>query len=84
MKALSELTDKEIVLQHLKEHGPITQKVASDKYGITRLGARIYDLKEDGEYIRKRTVKVSKRGGKEASVAEYYIEHKPVQADIFN
>lgn len=34
-----------LVLKHLLRYGSITDKVARDKYGITRLAARIEDLR---------------------------------------
>lgn len=42
------MTQNEIVLDHLKTVGPITQAIAAHEYGIWRLGARIYDLKRQG------------------------------------
>ena len=38
-------TQNDLVLRHLVRYGSITDAVARDKYGITRLAARIYDLR---------------------------------------
>ena len=42
------MTQSQVILEHLKKHGSITQKEAIDNYGIMRLGARIWDLKRKG------------------------------------
>lgn len=39
------------ILSHLKTHGSITPLDALNLYGCMRLGARIYDLINDGENI---------------------------------
>lgn len=38
------MTQTERVIKHLKEHGSITPLEAIREYGITRLGARIWDM----------------------------------------
>lgn len=45
------MTQNEIVLDHLKTKGPLTQAIAAREYNIWRLGARIYDLKREGKNI---------------------------------
>lgn len=45
------ITQKEVVLRHLKEYGGITSRDAWDMYGITRLADVVYKLKKDGENI---------------------------------
>ncbi|MEP0004564.1 MAG: helix-turn-helix domain-containing protein [Balneola sp.] len=67
------MSQNEQVLEHLKEHGRITSLEAIDKYGITRLSGRIYDLKEEGHEICSRKVKVNRRDGSETIVAEYTL-----------
>jgi hypothetical protein len=44
-------TQETIILNHLKEHKYITQWEAIQKYRITRLSARIYELREKGHNI---------------------------------
>ena len=39
------------ILNHLKEHKKITSYEAFEKYRITRLSARIHDLREQGHNI---------------------------------
>lgn len=40
-------SQKVLVLRHLVRYGSITDKVARDKYGITRLAARVWDIRDD-------------------------------------
>jgi len=51
---LSEASQKERALWHMKQVGEIDRKVALDQYGIGRLAARIRDLKNDGYVIDSR------------------------------
>ena len=44
-------TQENIILDHLKEHKFITTWEAIQKYRITRLSARIYELRERGHNI---------------------------------
>ena len=41
------------VEQHLKTYGSITSWEAFELYGITRLSARIYDLRRENEIMSK-------------------------------
>lgn len=49
---LKEGTQNYQVLEHLKTHGSITSWQAFEEYGITRIGARIHELREMGFKIR--------------------------------
>ena len=40
------MTQEERVLDYMQRYGGITDKEARDKLGISRLGARIYNLKK--------------------------------------
>jgi len=62
------LTQKEIVLKHLEEHGKITSLEAFQEYLITRLSAIIYRLRREGYDITS-SERTSKRGS-------YYAEYK--------
>ena len=57
------------VLDHLLAHQTITSWQAIQKYGITRLSARIYDLKVKGFYIDT----VSKRNAQNTGNYGLYI-----------
>ncbi len=56
------LTQNQLILEHLKEHKTINPIQALELFGCFRLGARIYNLKQDGYLIEtKRKKKWSKR-----------------------
>ena len=49
------MTQNEQVLKHLLDNKKITSLEAVERYGIMRLGARIYDLKKQGYPIKTYT-----------------------------
>lgn len=51
------MTQKQMILTHLRTQGGITPLEALQKYGCFRLGARIADLKGDGIGIKTEMVK---------------------------
>ena len=53
-------TQENQILNHLKQHKFITSWEAIQEYRITRLSARIYELREDGHQII--TNNISKNG----------------------
>lgn len=65
-------TQNQTILEHLLTLGPITSREAIRGYGITRLAARIYDLRRDGVVIEERNKRVMTRTGT-TTVAEYYL-----------
>ena len=66
---MSTRTQNEQILAHLKR-ATITPLEALKLYGCFRLGARVWDLKQEGHVIRSRIVKIS---GKR--VAQYLLVH---------
>lgn len=58
------MTQNEQVFKHLKEHGGITSMEAFQMYGITRLSARISDLRAQGVVITNQKQKARNRVGK--------------------
>lgn len=68
------MTQKELILKHLKKYGSITQKTAWDKYGISRLAAIIPLLKQDGYVITSKLVPVPTRTGAGTWVSKYRLE----------
>ena len=58
-----------LVLRYLIEHDSITPMQAINMYDCTRLGARIFDLRERGVQIQTEKIK-TKRGGE---VARYTL-----------
>ena len=70
------MTQNEAVLRHLLDNGGITSLEAMERYGIMRLGARIYDLKKQG-YPIKTYLRVGKsRNGESMVYAEYRMERR--------
>lgn len=68
------MTQNEAVLRHLLDNGNITSLEAMNKYGIMRLGARVYDLKKQG-YPIKTFLRIGKsRNGESMVFAEYRME----------
>ena len=61
------------VLNHLAKYGSITPKQALERYGIMRLGARIYDLKNLGYNITRTIEKGKNRYGEPCHYARYHF-----------
>lgn len=69
------MSQKQMILRHLKEYPGIDPMTAWEKYGIYRLGARIFDLRADGYNIVTNKKQVPNRYGDMCEVAEYrFIE----------
>lgn len=68
------MTQKQRVLEHLKERGDITPLEAMELYGIMRLGARIWDLRSDGYAIKRETVAGKNRFGEATQYARYRLD----------
>lgn len=68
------MTQCERILLHFHKYGSITQKEADDLYGITRLGARVYNLKQMGYKISKAIVKSTNRYGEKVHFARYFLD----------
>ena len=57
MKMLQEkITQKKVVLKHLQSGKELSQLEATEKYGILRLGAIIFNLRKEGYNISTRIV----------------------------
>lgn len=67
------LTQKQIILDHLKNHGSITSIEAIEKYRITRLSDRIFNLRNDGIDIKTTRKTVDTQYGK-TPIAIYELE----------
>lgn len=64
------------ILNWLQYHGPLTQKIASEKLAVGRLGARIYDMQKEGHVFEHKTIEVSNQYGT-AHVTQYtLLQHK--------
>lgn len=65
------------VLAHLIEHGSITSIEAIQKYGCTRLSARIYDYRALGYDIEADSMTTKNRYGNTVTVAVYRLKATP-------
>jgi hypothetical protein len=63
-----------VILNHLKENKEINPLEALSKYGVYRLGAVIFILKNDGYNISTRIHHFIKPSGKKGKYAVYRLE----------
>jgi len=73
------MTQAERVLDYLESGNTITTLNAFNELGITRLAARIYELKEEGHDVKSKRIKVTNRYDEQCSVSEYYMESDNVR-----
>lgn len=69
----TKLTQKEQVLNHLKDHKSLTSWDAIMEYGITRLSHHIYCLRNEGYIIPDERIKVKTRLGRETNISKYTL-----------
>ena len=67
---VSKVTQRERVLDYIRETGSITQLEAIKELGVLRLSAVIFDLKKEGNAIKSELVPVNTRYGI-AHIARY-------------
>ena len=65
------LNQKQKVMRHLNNYGSITPLDAFRDYGIMRLAAVIFNLKEDGKNIESEMISSSNRFGEKVNFSEY-------------
>lgn len=70
-------TQVEQVLEYLKTYGSITTAEAFSELGITRLSARISDLKDLGYEFDTKAEDGTNRHGKKVKYARYRIKNEP-------
>ena len=68
---MSERSQRAAIARHLKAGKSITALEALKKFGCLRLGARIWELKQEGRDIKKYTARVG-RGEETKRIACYY------------
>lgn len=68
------MTQYELVLEYMKEHGSITHRQCERYVGSTRLPARIKDLEYRGYRIKRERIKVTCRGGRKTYVTRYSLD----------
>lgn len=62
MGKIYEVTQTDLVEKHLKEKGNITSWEAFELYGITRLSAKIYELRKKYNILSINTTKKNRYG----------------------
>ena len=67
------MSDKNRVLDYLREHGSITPLEALNSFGCYRLGARVWDLRHDGHNITTEMVEDKDQHGEPARFARYRL-----------
>ena len=73
------MTQAKRVLDYLESGNTITTLNAFNELGITRLAARIYELKEEGHDVKSKRIKVTNRYNEQCSVSEYFMENDNVR-----
>ena len=67
-------TQNNDVLRCLKTRGFITDDIARDEFGVRRLSARIFDLREQGNEIKTVMRNGKNRYGHSTRYAYYFLE----------
>lgn len=70
---VSRLTQNYQVYNHLRKGRSITSLTAFSEFGILRLSARIYDLREQGHRIESRWIQVNQK-----RVKQYWLDNNIV------
>lgn len=68
------MTQDEKVLRHLQEIGSITSWEAITEYGITRLSAKIHNLRKQGYEIESERITTKNRFGENCTFAKYFLK----------
>lgn len=69
-------TQREKVLAYIKQFGSITSWQAYADLGVTQLGARIYELKEQGYVFSKTRIHTKNRLGEKTYYDKYRLEEE--------
>lgn len=67
------ISQEEMVLNHMQKYGKITSLEAMEKYGIMRLASRISDLKAKGYEIEREIKQGVNRYGHKVNFAIYRL-----------
>ena len=67
------MTQKQAILQYIKDFGGITSMEAYMDLGVTQLATRISELKEQGYSFDKTTIKKLNRYGKKIAFSKYSL-----------
>tara|TARA_R100001163_G_scaffold60058_1_gene49075 strand:+ start:1186 stop:1473 length:288 start_codon:yes stop_codon:yes gene_type:complete len=85
------ITEKEVktqtdaIMWHLKNYGNITSWEAIQKYGVTRLASKIYNMRKNGYEIESVILHTTNRFNRNIQIAKYiYNEPKTIVDKIKN
>ena len=67
------MTQEQRVLEYMRAHKGITTLEAYRDLGVTRLSARIYDLRDSGHTIATERIFVLNRFGEQVCVTRYKV-----------
>lgn len=73
---MSRISQRLVILKHLQQYGCISSWEAIKEYGITRLSAVIFDLRQMGYNIPDRWVSFINRYGEPTRFKEYLYRKK--------
>lgn len=68
-----EMTQEDRVLQFMKDTGSITSWQAIQQFGITRLSAKIFNLRREGHEITNKMIFSKNRYGEPIHFVEYQL-----------
>ncbi|MDR0979479.1 MAG: helix-turn-helix domain-containing protein [Lachnospiraceae bacterium] len=68
------MTQEQRVLDYIDKYGSITSLEAFQDLGITRLSAKIYNLKKDGYEVSDKTEKCKNRYGDDVTYKRYTVK----------
>ena len=71
------------VYDYMKEFGSITSHQAFLDLGITRLAARVHELRTQGYDIESETIPVDNRFKETCHISKYWIAEKKGQLGLF-
>lgn len=70
------MTQRERIIEYIKEFGSITSYEAYTDLGITQLAARIFELKQQGYDFKTQQRTSTNRYGEKVNFIEYSLEGK--------
>lgn len=70
---MGRITQRDRVLQYIRDFGSITSYQAFADLGITQLGTRIFELKERGYRFRKKRFSITNGYGDKSHFDEYFL-----------
>lgn len=77
------MSQKQRVLDYMREFGSITSLEAFRDLGVTRLSAVVFDLKAEGHGITTKQEQGTNRWGDKTNYARYVLNAEPIQTELF-